>query len=245
LARLDGETEAREAERLECVRFPVFSALSFALIALWGTARIWRTKVSRAAVVPTTSLAGMDGRPLNILAHCSYLECARMFVQSQSVLKSVFLLQFSPEAAMTEDRILTRPFLLLACICERHILEGDGTLTLFRIIDRFTVQGQAEEFPLTTLNFTMVVKFASGAMRGRANVSLSAIDPDKQPMQSFTFPILFEGEDERGTQLLGQFALQVKQEGLYWIKVLVEQEEYTRIPFRVVYQRQPTIQMAG
>jgi hypothetical protein len=166
-------------------------------------------------------------------------------VQSQPVPKHTLVLEFAREVNVTESPLLMRPHLLIAALCERFILEGDGTLTMFRIIDRFAVNGTTEEFPPTLLQFTIVVKFASGSMRGRYNLSLMPIDPDKVPMQTFTYSLLFEGDDERGIQLVGPVGISVKQEGLYWIKVLVEKDEQTMIPFRVVYQRQPTIQMGS
>lgn len=144
---------------------------------------------------------------------------------------------------MTENLLLTRPFLQVASICERHILEADGALTLFRIVDRFTVAGATDEMPSTLLVFTLVVKLASGSARGRFNVSFSPIDPDHQQLQTVTIPALFEGDDEHSTTLIGQMKLEVKKEGLYWIKIAIEQEEYTRVPLRVVYQKLPSIQL--
>jgi hypothetical protein len=64
VAALDEAAEAREAERRlgRRVRFAIFSASSFALIALWGTAKRQRVNSSRAAFVPVTSFAGMETR---------------------------------------------------------------------------------------------------------------------------------------------------------------------------------------
>ncbi len=68
------------------------------------------------------------------------------------------VLQFEIEENVSEQPILTgmRPHLNLATICERYILEPDGGLTLFRIVDRFTVSGTASEMPVTQINFNLV-----------------------------------------------------------------------------------------
>jgi hypothetical protein len=134
-----------------------------------------------------------------------------------------------------------RPYLQVAAICERHILEADGALTLFRIVDRFTVSGPSEEFPPTILTFMLVVSFRSGSFRGTLDLGLKVIDPSVQIMQEITVPTRFEGDDERASQFFANAQWQVKEEGLHWIIVSLAGEECTRIPFRVVYQRQPMI----
>jgi hypothetical protein len=136
-----------------------------------------------------------------------------------------------------------RPYLNLATICERHILEADGTLTLFRVVDRFTITGATEEMPVTTLSFTLVVNFRSGHYRGPLDLSLQIIDPDQRSVQEIRLPVQFEAPEEKATQMIGQVVLAVKQHGLHWIIVRLAQEEYTRIPVRVVYQKLPTIEM--
>ena len=55
-------------------------------------------------------------------------------------------------------------------------------------------------------------------------------------MPQLSTPVLFEG-DERGVNLFVNLNLQVKEEGLYWFDVLVEDAVMTRIQLRVMYQR--------
>jgi hypothetical protein len=150
------------------------------------------------------------------------------------------VLQFLREVELN-DSMLMRPYLQVATICERHILESDGVLTLFRIIDRFNVFGNTHEIPPTMLAFTLVVSFRSGPMRGRLNLKIQPISPNQREIASMEFPILFEGDDERAANFVGQIQFQVQEEGLFWFSIMLEQEEYTRVPLRVVYQRQPTI----
>ena len=48
--------------------------------------------------------------------------------------------------------------------------------------------------------------------------------------------VFFEGED-RGANLVMEIATRFQFEGLYWFDVMLSDEQMTRIPFRVIYQR--------
>jgi hypothetical protein len=167
-----------------------------------------------------------------------------MHVRSQPSCSGILVLQFGIEETVAEQQMLTgmRPHLTLATICERYILEPDGTLTLFRVIDRFTVSGTASDMPLTSINFNLIVNFRSGEFRGSLDLGLQIISPNSGQLQDMRIPINFEAPEERAAQMLGQITVNVGEPGLYWIVVKLAEEEYTRIPFRVVYQRQPTVQ---
>ncbi len=52
----------------------------------------------------------------------------------------------------------------------------------------------------------------------------------------------FEAPDEKAAQIIGQITMGVTEAGLYWIVVTLAGEECTRIPLRIVYQRQPMVQ---
>ena len=145
---------------------------------------------------------------------------------------------------MSSQPLLTgmKPHLNLATICERYILEADGALTLFRIVDRFTIGGTVQEMPPTPISFTLVVNFRSGDFRGPLDLRLEIVSPSKGPVQELKIPINFEAPDEKAVQMLGQINVTVSEPGLYWIVVKLLDEEYTRVPFRVVYQRAPSVQ---
>lgn len=145
---------------------------------------------------------------------------------------------------MNEQPLLTgmRPHLNLATICERYILEPDGALTLFRVVDRFTVNGVTQEMPVTSVNFNLIVSFRAGDFRGPLDLSLRILSPTQTQVQELRIPINFEAPEERAAQLIGQITVSVGEAGLYWIVVTLAEEECTKIPFRIVYQRQPTIQ---
>jgi hypothetical protein len=135
-----------------------------------------------------------------------------------------------------------RPYLNLATICERYILEPDGALTLFRVVDRFTVTGITPEMPITSISFNLIVSFKAGDFRGPLDLFLCIQSPSAGPVQELRIPVVFEAPEEKAAQMVGQVTVSAAEPGLYWILVKLGEEEYTRIPFRIVYQRLPTVQ---
>jgi hypothetical protein len=169
-------------------------------------------------------------------------ECALMCARSQSNPHALIVLQFTREVDTVSDQLtLSRPYLQVAALCEKHLEEKDGAISLIRIIDRFTVPGTDDVMPPTILSFTIVVMFKAGNFRGRAEIGIEPIQPSNTPMPEMKLTVQFRGEEEHGVNMMGLVKLQVTEEGLHWLIVKLEGEEYTRIPMRVVYQKEPTI----
>ncbi len=143
---------------------------------------------------------------------------------------------------MSDSPLLLRPHLQLAALCEKHLIEQDGVVSLIRIIDRFFIPGNEETLPPTILNFTLAIMFKAGNFRGRGEITVQPISPSMVKMPQIGMSVHFDGGDDRGVNLLGQVKLEVIEEGLHWLIVNFAAEEYTRIPLMVVYQKQPTIQ---
>jgi len=170
-----------------------------------------------------------------------------MCVQSQPSYSANLVLQFKSEENVSDQQLLTgmRPFLNLATLCERYILEPDGGLTLFRIIDRFTIVGTTPEMPIANITFNLVVGFRAGEMSGPLDITISVLSPDAQRIQEVTIPVIFEAPQDRMVLSVGQMNLSLSQPGQYWIVIKLAEEEYTRIPLKGVYQRQPTVLSGG
>jgi hypothetical protein len=115
-----------------------------------------------------------------------------------------------------------------------------GWTSLIRILDRWFFNGTTTEMPPSTLQTTMVITFKSGNIRGPATVKIRPLTPSKKSMPSIEVPILFEGE-ERGVSIILPVVMAVQETGLYWFDVFVDDQLFTRIPLRVVYQRAPGI----
>jgi hypothetical protein len=168
-----------------------------------------------------------------------------MYVQSQTVDCGNLVLQFFTEVNVSSQRTLTGlgPHLNLATICERYILEPDGALTLFRVIDRFSVQGTAPEMPPTALSFNLIVNFRTGEFLGPIDLAVTIISPSLAKLQELRIPVNFEAPPEKASLSIGQVNITVGEPGLYWLIIKLAEEEYTRVPLRIVYQRQPMIEV--
>jgi hypothetical protein len=147
---------------------------------------------------------------------------------------------------MSEQPMLTGmgPHLNIAAICEGFSQDANGAITLFRIVDRFTVTGNTPQMPPTQISFKLVVSFRAGEYRGPLDLKLT-MDSQSQappPMPEISVPLNFEAPDEKSANMIGNITWNVKEAGLYWIVVRLAEEERTRIPVRVFYQRQPTVQ---
>jgi hypothetical protein len=127
------------------------------------------------------------------------------------------------------------PFLSLAVICERVLQEPDGVLSLIRVVDRFYVRGKEKDMPMTRIEGSLVIGMKSGFCRGKYYITIRANTPSDETLPAQEFPVLFEGDD-RGIGLVAPFKLDVKEEGLYWFDVLLQEQIITRILMRVVYQ---------
>ena len=145
-----------------------------------------------------------------------------------------------------EQKNLYRSYLALAVFCEKVLRETDGVMSVIRIIDRFNVAGATPEMQPTVLQFTLLVSFKSGFLRGKQLLAVRPTSPDGNDLPQMAFPLLFEGDDERGTALIAQTNLVVDKEGLYWFDVHLNEELVTRMPLRVAYQQMgPTTPMLG
>jgi|SRR5579884_2292462 len=144
---------------------------------------------------------------------------------------------------MREDpEELIRPWVQVACFCTVAMQEvpPGGMKSLIRIFDRWFFNGTAAEMPPSTLQTTMVIMLKSGQMRGPATVKVRPLTPSKKELPSLEIPVLFEGDD-RGVDIILPLVMAVQETGLYWFDVFVDDQIFTRIPLRVVYQKMPGI----
>ncbi|MBZ5569367.1 MAG: hypothetical protein LAN64_16140 [Acidobacteriia bacterium] len=136
-----------------------------------------------------------------------------------------------------EQKELYNAYLAMAVFCEKLLREADNVLSVIRIIDRFNVVGATPEMSPTVLPFTIVISFKSGFLRGKQAVTIRPKSPQGKDLPSMTFPMLFEGDNDRGNALAAQINFVADQEGLYWFDVHLNEELVTRMPLRVDYQQ--------
>lgn len=135
------------------------------------------------------------------------------------------------------------PYVAVACICQSPLQEGNGVLSLIRLIDRIPVLGTTPQMqPQPLQNLFMVVVLRSGVLRESYTVKITGYAPSGAKITDNETSVLFEGED-RGPAVISPLALVVSEQGLYWFEVSVEGRFLTKIPLRVQYHRVQGLQM--
>jgi hypothetical protein len=145
---------------------------------------------------------------------------------------------------MPQQENLYRAYLHVATFCEKILREADGVSTIVRLIDRFNVQGTEDEMQPIVLPFMIYISFKSGFMRGKQKISLRPKSPKGEDLPAMDFPVLFEGDDDRGPAIGFQVNWPAQEEGLFWWDLYLNDELITRMPLRVTYQ-QLRIPIAG
>lgn len=133
---------------------------------------------------------------------------------------------------------LMQPWVQVAAFVNIAMNEGPpgGWVSLIRIMDRVFVPGTARDMPPTPLQTTLVIMLKSGNMRTNASLRIRPRSPSKKELPSIDIPILFEG-DERGVNVILPVVMMIQEQGLYWFDVFIDDQLFTRIPLRVIYQR--------
>lgn len=115
--------------------------------------------------------------------------------------------------------------------------EADGSVSLIRIFDRYSVAAPTPQSPQQPLPLNLVIMMRSGIFRGPATIKIKATSPSGTDLPTLEFPVHFEGDDERATLLAMNIGFTPPEQGLYWFDVVLDEKLVTRIPLRVVFQR--------
>ena len=130
------------------------------------------------------------------------------------------------------------PYLALAVICERVLIEKDEVLSLVRIFDRWIVKGTFLEMPPTLIQLALVVSLKSGRFRGKTHVLIKPTSPGGKDLPMFQNSIEFgEKSDEQGANVVTSLAFVAEEEGIYWFDVLLDSLRLTKIPLRLAYEQ--------
>ena len=129
------------------------------------------------------------------------------------------------------------PYFQGAVLCERVLVEQDGVKSAIRIFDRHTrtVAGPTPptEMEPFTMEASLLVRFKSGAARGAHQLRVLIEKPSGESSSIINQDILFEGEDDRGADIVGGLTLDMT--GLYWFDIHLNEVRITRVPLRIVY----------
>ena len=143
---------------------------------------------------------------------------------------------------MADMPITGGPYLSAAFFCERVLRENDGVLSVIRMVDKWTINGNTEAMPPTIIQAFLVVLFKSGIHRGTGQVAVTPISPSNMRMQPISMPIVFGGDDDAGSGIVIPLGFPVQEDGPYWFEVSLSgqglpPQVLTCIPMRVVYLR--------
>lgn len=128
-----------------------------------------------------------------------------------------------------------RPFVQVACVCERVLVETDNVPSLIRIADTYHLE-LPQALPADTaaaVNLTVYVSLKSGDVVGEHEIGLKLNRPDGLASEKRPWPAEFRGE-AHGVSLRLNFTIANPAYGLYWFDVLWDGDEIlTRIPLRL------------
>ena len=134
------------------------------------------------------------------------------------------------------------PYLSAAFFCEKVLHEQDGVLTAVRIVDRWNITGPTETFIATAvIQAFLVIMFKSGVYRGNAQLTVVPISPQTNSrLQAVPIPVRFEGEDDKGVNVVAPLSFPVQEEGVYWFEIsltgqALQQHVITAVPMRIAY----------
>ena len=128
-----------------------------------------------------------------------------------------------------------KPFVQIACVCEKVLIEPDNVPSLIRVVDTYMLELPATDPPLgikIAASLTAFISLKSGDVIGDFEVGLRLNAPDGKEHPTRTWPAEFRGA-ENGVNMKIAFTLQDVKFGLYWFDVLWGDEVLTRIPFRL------------
>lgn len=137
------------------------------------------------------------------------------------------------------QRLDRGPYLSAALLCEKVLEEKNGVKSAIRIIDRITRTAVGPNPPLEMEPFTypvvLLLKFKSGWARGVHTVKIQPAKPSGELMPEIVNSVLFEGEEDRGIDIVGNVVFKLDQTGIYWIHIYLDDMKVTQIPLRVIY----------
>jgi len=131
------------------------------------------------------------------------------------------------------------PYLSAAILCEKVLVEQDTVKSAIRIIDRINRSAVGSQPPSEMEPFeyelVLLLKFKSGRARGVHAVKIQPAKPSGELMQEVINNVLFEGEEDRGVDIVAHMVFKFDQTGIYWIHIYLNDVHITQIPLRITY----------
>jgi hypothetical protein len=129
-----------------------------------------------------------------------------------------------------------RPWLAVAAICEKALVEKDRTPSVIRIIDTLTVESDEPKMPAGMLRFTLFLMFRGGPATGTKSLKISGLAPSGKEIVNHEHQLRLLG-DEHSSILDIAMQMSVSDEGLYWFEIRLDGNLETRVPLRVRHRK--------
>jgi len=131
------------------------------------------------------------------------------------------------------------PYLSAALLCEKVLIEQDGVKSAIRIVDRVNRTASGPNPPAEMVPFdydiVLLIKFKSGWARGVYTVKIQIAKPSGELTPEILHSALFEGEEDRGVDIIANMRIKFDQTGIHWIYIYLDDIKITQIPLRVTY----------
>ena len=132
------------------------------------------------------------------------------------------------------------PYLNIAAFCEQVIEDKSGVLSLIRVVDRINITAQGptapDEMPPAMLNWSLVLTMKSGEARGSHTVKIEPELPSGIRLDPMLLSVHLEG-GTRGQNVVSKLNMKLEMPGVYWFRILIEDQFLTQIPVEVIYSR--------
>lgn len=149
---------------------------------------------------------------------------------------------------MSQPPANTGPHLHMAVLCEKVLTEGDGVLSIIRVIDQLTQTAVGPDPPeqmppFLADNLTMVITIKADQARGRYGIKIRPEAPGGIQLPEIEQPITISA-GPGGVNLVMPMVLPVSGEGVYWFDVFLtapgpqEDRLLTRVPLEIQYSPQ-------
>lgn len=141
------------------------------------------------------------------------------------------------------------PYLSAAFLCEKVLEEKDGVKSAIRIVDRVSHTVACPEPPtkMPPLRYPLClyIRLKSGAARGPMPLRITLVKPSGESHAPMEFTLVFEGEEDRGVDVVGNMQIEFEMPGIYWFQVELDGKPLTQIPLRIIYVPQRIMRTAG
>jgi hypothetical protein len=137
------------------------------------------------------------------------------------------------------------PYLTMAVFCENALQETDNVFSAIRIVNTMVVtfaEGAPED-PVFLLQTWMLISFCSQSLAAKKGLSLVITSPSeketKLPPEGASQPLFFEREG-MGASIRVRLNVGVKESGVYWFKIYLDEVFMGQTPLTITLQRTQT-----